>query len=197
MTTFLTYYLMIRQGFDETPSSIANAAFLSIVEAVEGREMSSKVANPLRRPRLRSDYDLDARFELGLEEFERALRINPKSSEVLCLCARSLMLQARFVEDPADLTRRASGLFEAATRGHGWEPHIVLRQWGNCLLDYSRHGEKLEWRRAALFADALALFERGYDSKPDTATFVNPIAEDWSRALQLQRSAHPAWNRRR
>ena len=172
----------------ETPSTIAQTAFDSVIEAVNERESavnkrSKTQVNPQKRPRLRSDYDLDARFELALEEFERALRINPQSACVLCLCARSLMLQARFVDNPIDLQRRANGLFEAATRGVGMEQHQVLQDWGNCVLDYATHGEKLEWRRTALVSDAVALYERGYDSKPDTATFANPILLSWQQAL--------------
>jgi hypothetical protein len=182
---------------EETPISIAQAAFDSIVEAVTGREnQRAHVKHPHRRARLQSDYDLDARFELGLEEFERALKLNPKSSQVLCLCARSLMLQARFVDNASDLQRRAGGLFEAATRGSGLEPYCAFQQWGNSTLDYAKNGEKVEWKRVAIVADALALFERGYDAQPDTTTFVNPITQDWAQALQVQSQANPSWNRR-
>jgi tetratricopeptide (TPR) repeat protein len=181
---------------EETPTSIAQTAFDSIVEAVVGREQRVQAKHPHRRPRLRSDYDLDARFELGLEEFERALKLNPKSSQVLCLCARSLMLQARFVDNSNDLQRRARGLFEAATRGTGLEKYQVFQQWGNSVLDYAYNGEKVEWKRVAMVADALELFERGYNIKPDTAIFVNPIAQDWARALHVQSMANPSWNRR-
>jgi len=181
---------------EETPNTISLAAFQSITEAVTQRETSSRSRNKSHtRTRLRSDYDLDARFELALEEFERALRITPDSAEVLCLCARSLMLQARFVDNPTDLQRRAVGLFEAATRCKDLEQHQVLRQWGNSLMDYATQGEKLEWKRTALISDAIELFERGYDTKPDTATFVNPIADDWAQAIATQNQTHPNWNR--
>jgi hypothetical protein len=191
-------------NMSETPSSIAQAAFDSVLEAVEEREAkytssSKNIKRPVsiqKRPRLRSDYDLDARFELALEEFERALHINPHSSLVLCLCARSLMLQARFVDDPDNLQRRANGLFEAATRGKGMEQHQVLQQWGNCVLEYAKRGEKVEWRRTALVVDAIALFERGYETKPDTATFNNPILLHWQKALNVQASANRTFNRR-
>ena len=105
------------------------------------------------------------------------------------------MLQARFVTDSQDLQRRAAGLFESATHGTGMESYQVLQQWGRSVLDYAKNGEKIEWRRNALVASAVALFERGYDTKPDTSNFTNPIVLDWQNALNIQAQANLYFNR--
>ena len=103
-------------------------------------------------------------------------------------------MQAKFscAEEEAVLLRRANGLFENALRnGRGMAPYEVLQAWGRSLIDLSESNEG--WRRSALVADAIAKFEKGYDSKPDSHGWINPIATDWDNAIHIQHSIHQEW----
>ena len=137
---------------------------------------------------------LDAHFELAIEEFERALRLDPRCAEALVLCARTFLIQAKFADGEGEtlLLRRANGLFENALQnGRGMANYKILQAWGCALIDLS---ESIKgWRRSALVADAIARFEQGYDSKPDTPSWINPIAADWDRAINVQHSIHQEW----
>ena len=137
---------------------------------------------------------LDAHFELAVEEFERALRLDPCCAEALVLCARSFIVQARFSGTAQEnvLLRRATGLFDNALRnGRGMEPHAVLQAWGHALLVLSESSDG--WRKSALVADAIAKFEQGYDTRPDAPNWINPICADWDRAIKKMHRDHQEW----
>ncbi len=186
----------------ETSASIARSAYLYVADAVAddlragGGGGSGPPGNGVRRTRrTESNHLLEAHFQVALEEFERALRLNPRCAESLTWCARGCFLQCQCAtesRDVAHLFRRATGLFETALRGTGLPRYEVLRSWGNALLQYSRSQNAAD-RRAALLSDAISKYEAGYDARPDTEAWSNPIVADWDRALVEQKEIHQSW----
>lgn len=188
-------------------ATIARAAYALVLDAVA--EVPQDVAKARRRGNslnLREhgvdasaasghqNHLLDAHFELAVEEFERALRLDPRCAEALVLCARSFVVQAGFSGAARGdiLLHRAAGLFEnALLSGHGMEPYSVLQAWGRALLALAESSEG--WRRSALITDAIAKFEQGYDTKPDAPNWINPICADWDRAVKKMHSVHQEW----